>query len=936
MPRILSISLCFALALGLPSLAIAAPPPGDVEFFEKQVRPVLVNRCFQCHGDATDAKGGLRLTSREAVLTGGAGGPAAVPGKPSKSQLIEAVSYNGLEMPPDKKLSQGEIDALARWVELGLPWPEASPDDVKRSHVKFKIRDNQRKHWSFQPVKVSAPPTVKDHAWPQGSIDRFILARLEAQGIAPSPPADKRALLRRVTFDLIGLPPTPAEVAAFLADESPGSFGRVVDRLLASPHYGERWGRHWLDVARYADTKGYVLFEEPNYPFAYTYRDYVVRSLNEDLPYDRFIREQLAADLMDLGSDRRALAALGFLTVGSRFMNNPHDVIDDRIDVVTRGLLGVTVACARCHDHKFDPIPTADYYSLYGVMASSVEPTVPPMFLPAPETEEYAAFAKELTAREQKLADYVAKKYDELMAGARQRVAEYLLQAQAMRDQPNTEQFMLLADGNDLNPAMLIRYQAYLERTEKRRDPIFAPWHALAKIPAEHFSEQAGPAIEKLAAEAATTQPVHPLVLAALVESPPKTMTELADRYGKLLGEVDQAWRTLVDEAKNSNQPIPAALSDPRQESLRQVFYAVEAPANVPRSPIGDLELLPDRPSQNERNKLLKAVEEWRATGKGAPPRAMALVDKHPLVEPYVFVRGNPHQHGPATPRQFLEILSKSDRSPFPRGSGRLDLAEAITDPQNPLTARVLVNRVWMHYFGAGLVRTPGDFGLRSEPPTHPELLDYLASQFMAGGWSLKRLHREILLSAAYQQRSDDRPECRAIDPENLLLWKTNRRRLDFEATRDALLAVSGSLQTSLGGQPFKGYADANQTRRTIYGFLDRLNMPGVLRTFDFPSPDATNPQRDTTTIAPQALFLMNNPLVIRSAERLLGRSAISTAKTVDEKVKLLYQIAYARDAADSELTFAHEFLHDESPTAAAWKEYVQGLLLANEFVFLD
>jgi hypothetical protein len=377
-------------------------------------------------------------------------------------------------------------------------------------------------------------------------------------------------------------------------------------------------------------------------------------------------------------------------------------------------------------------------------------------------------------------------------------------------------------------------------------------------------------------------------------------------------------------------------MGDSRQESLRQVFYGADAPANVPRSPIGDLELLPDRPSQGERNKLLKAVEEWRATGKGAPPRAMALVDKFPLVDPYVFVRGNPNQHGPTAPRQFLEILSKPVRVPFPRGSGRLDLADAIADPQNPLTARVLVNRVWMHHFGAGLVRTPGDFGMRSEPPTHPELLDYLAARFVAGGWSLKKLHREILLSAAYRQRSDDRADCRAVDPENLLVWKMNRQRLDFESTRDALLSVSGALDLSVGGQPFKSFADAKQTRRTIYGYLDRLNMPGVLRTFDFPSPDATNPQRDTTTIAPQALFLMNNPLVMTSAERLLNRPDVKSLTSVDHKVQALYQIVYARDAADAELSLAREFLGSDQPAVKLWTEYVQGLLLANEFVFLD
>jgi len=379
----------------------------DAEFFEKEIRPLLVERCYQCHGNLKEPKGGLALTSREAVLKGGESGPAAVAGRPQESRLMAAVNYDGLEMPPEgEKLNAAQIARLSRWVERGLPWPDVdsrSLEKMRAAAERERIAAARRGFWSFQQVRNPPLPAVRDTAWPRTAVDRFVLAELEQHGLAPSPPADRRTLLRRLTFDLIGLPPTPQESDDFLRDEASDALERVVDRLLASPHYGERWGRHWLDVARYADTRGYALFQDASFPWSYTYRDYVVRSLNEDLPYDRFVVEQLAADRLPLAADKRALTALGFLTLGNSFLNNQQDVIDDRIDVVTRGLLGLTVSCARCHDHKFDPIPTKDYYSLYGVLASSAEPTIPPLFEEPPRTEAYAAFAAQLAERERKL-----------------------------------------------------------------------------------------------------------------------------------------------------------------------------------------------------------------------------------------------------------------------------------------------------------------------------------------------------------------------------------------------------------------------------------------------------------------------------------------------------------------------------------------------------
>ncbi len=935
------IGLCSALLMVVPAFAWASElETADAEFFEKEIRPLLILRCYKCHGDLPEPKGQLKLTSREAILKGGESGPAAVAGKPGESLLIGAVSYDGLEMPPDgDKLSAVEIARLTRWVQRGLPWPKTDPRALIATQTAAENEQIARvrsSFWSFQPVHNPPLPTVNNTAWPKTGIDRFILAELEKRSLAPSPPANRRTLLRRLTFDLIGLPPTPEETEAFLRDDSPDALERVVDRLLASPGYGERWGRHWLDVARYADTKGYVLFQDGNFPWSYTYRDYVVRAFNEDLPYDRFILEQLAADQLPLATDKRPLTALGFLTLGNGFMNNKQDVIDDRVDVVTRGLLGLTVSCARCHDHKFDPIPTRDYYSLYGVFASSVEPTVPPLFEEPPQTEAYAAFAKELAERERKLSEFHGSKFDELIAGARSRVAEYFLAAGALKDKPPTDDFMLLADGNDLNPTMIIRYQLFLEQSRQRHDPVLAVWHALSAIQEDQFPSQAGPLVEKLLVQAAPDKPINPLVAGAFLGKPLKEMADAAKIYGEVLVGADKIWHAAIEQARSVNQPPPIQLSDPNLESLRQVLYGPEAPASLARGGINELMLLPDRAAQKIRTDLLKAIEDWRASGPAAPPRAMALVDLPDPVTSRVFLRGNPNQPGDEVPRQFLRVLSQGEPVAFKHGSGRLELARAIADPRNPLTARVLVNRVWLEHFGSALVATPSDFGTRSLPPTHPELLDYLASLFMERDWSLKQLHREIVLSAVYQQASDVRVECHKIDPDNAYLWKMNRRRLDFEATRDSMLYVAGRLENQLGGAPLKNSNEPTASRRTIYSFIDRLNLPGLFRTFDFPNPDATSPQRNETTIPQQALFFLNNPLVLSSAEHLLARSELAAEQDRLKKISRLYQLLYGREPAAEELDWAQQFLSEAAARPELWKQFAHGLLSANEFVFID
>jgi hypothetical protein len=759
----LTVVAVLPLSAALAGAAEPAPTPQALEFFEKQVRPVLVEHCQGCHG-SEKKRGGLRLDSKSAFLKGGAGGPVVVPGQPEKSPLVLAVRHKGeLKMPPSRPLDEKTVAVLTEWVRLGAPWPDDSGVDTGRPRNVAEVRAS---HWSFRPVRKPTPPTVKDAARVRTPIDAFILAGLEAKGLTLAPEADRRTLLRRVTFDLTGLPPTPEEAADFLADKAPNAYEKVVDRLLASPAYGEKWGRHWLDVARYADSKGYVFQEERRYPYSYTYRDYVIRSFNEDLPYDRFVVEQLAADRLPPGDDKRPLAAMGFLTLGRRFLNNQHDIIDDRIDVTMRGLQGLTVSCARCHDHKFDPVPQKDYYSLYGVFASSVEPADLPLIGEPQRTEAYKVYEAELIKRQDAVKKFEEENRAELMANNR-----------------------------------------------KFRDQLKA---------------------------------------------------------------------------------------------------------------------------------LQKKVEEWKVTSPESPPRAMVLNDRPNPVNPRVFNRGNPNNPGDAVPRQYLEVVAEK-RTPFRDGSGRLELAKAIASADNPLTARVLVNRVWAWHFGQGIVRTPSDFGTRGELPTHPELLDWLAATFVEDGWSVKKLHRRIVLSAVYRQASDN-PKATAVDADNRLLGRMNRHRLDFEELRDALLSSAGRLDRTMGGKAVELTTPPFPTRRTVYGFIDRQNLPGMFRTFDFASPDASTPQRFTTTVPQQALFLLNSPFVAEQARALVSRPDVTGLKTDEERIDRLYRICFGRAAEKDEVALGLRFLlaekaaQPQTPSGHlnAWEKYAQVLLLSNEFAFVD
>ena len=870
------------------------------DFFERSIRPVLLERCIECHGSAVQ-KSGLRLDSRKAVIEGGKNGAVVIPGNPNASKLITSIKHEGqLKMPRDKKLSDIEIKAFEKWVTLGLPWP----DSIK---ITLKNPKSETEHWSFLPVKKAVPP-INEMSHP---IDSFIHQKLNKRLIKQSATADKRTLIRRLSIDLIGLPPSISEISAFENDPSSDAYEKVVDRLLASPRYGERWARHWLDIARYADNKGYVFFEDKNYPWAWTYREYVINSLNNDLPYNQFIIEQIAADQLET-KDKKSLAALGFLTVGGHFMGNTHDIIDDRIDVMTRGLMGLTVSCARCHDHKFDPIPAADYYSLYGIMRSSFEPITPPLYDAEPITEEYKKFALELKTKEKKLLDFVQAKHRDLVTQSRSRVADYLLAAYQAGNQPPADDFMLLADKGDLNPAMIARWRAFLERMKIQKDPTWAIWHRYSSLNPSSFSQSA--------LEVRNLLSDNPNVLQAF-RVPPKSIKEVADTYGKLLGETEKAWLS-------SGGKIP--LEDKNAEMIRSALYGPNSPADAPLAlDWGFLDLFPDRTTQGEYKALIKDLETHLVKG---PPRSMVLLDSNELYEPNIFIRGQPNRIGDKVPRQFLKVLD-SNRQSFLKGSGRLELAKSIASNTNPLTSRVFVNQVWAHHFGNGLVGTLGDFGVRGDLPTHPELLDWLAMNFMENNWSIKKLHKVIVTSNTYKQSSNDREDCLKVDPENKLLWKQNRRRLDFESLHDSVLSVSGNLDLKVGGPSVSFFTGKN--RRAVYGYIDRLDFPSLLATFDIPNPASSSVERTSTTVAPQALYLMNGPFVREAAKKVLNLNTIKEIKSTDQKADAIMLAVLGRKPTAKEKLQMINFVMGPNENEA-WLDLTHGLFLTNEFAFVD
>ena len=952
----------FALLLGLPGLLpcgvvqAAETAPEEIEFYESKIRPLLAERCGACHsGKTTNPKAGLRLDLPAGWLTGGTSGPAVVPGMPAKSLLLTAVRRLGPAMPPEgPPLTESQIADLTRWIERGAQAPERPVTGQATTGFDFQ---QARSWWSLQPVVAPVPtqPVGADPRSDLSPLDRLVQGGLQRAGLSLAPEADKPTLLRRATFVLTGLPPTAEELADFLADDSPEAWTRVVDRLLSSPQYGERWARHWLDVARYADTKDGVLMYGDNRirPYAYTYRDYVVRAFNEDLPFDRFVHEQLAADQLQPAVEPWRLGALGFLTLGRMFDNNIHDVIDDRIDTVTRGLLGLTVACARCHDHKYDAITQADYYGLYGVFASSEVPLELPRIGGEEGQPGVSEFEAELAGKQQGVREFLDGQYKLLLETARARVGDYLVRVATTPPDPlETAIFFLSLAPEDLRPPVVARWRRYVAARAVPDDPVFSLWGRLLNL--EEGALAAPGVVEEqlrqVGERPAGTQAgeVNPLVLAALQAAPPRTRAEVAQRYGDLLKRVWQEATAAVPAADAGAERVgdvaapdqaQVALERGAREQLLEVLMSRESPAWFPR---GQTRRHMSRTETDAFGGKVNELDVIAVKSAVAPPRAMVLHDTPELHDPRIFLRGNPARPGDGVPRRFLELLSPGGLKPFGRGGGRLDLAEAITHPENPLTARVLVNRIWMQLVGEPLVGSPSDFGTRSTPPVQRELLDYLASRLLRGGWSMKGLQREILLSATWRQSSADRLEARARDPENTLLWRMPRRRLDLESMRDTLLAVSGRLEQRVGGRPIDAL-NPLEARRTVYGLVDRQNVPGLFRAFDFASPDASAERRPQTTVPQQALFALNSPFLFEQCRAVARRLPSGPGVENDGWIRGLFDTVLRRAPDADELADARAFL--EAPAEGGeplpgqlsrHEQLVQVLLMSNELMFVD
>ena len=928
------------LALAVLSLSpawAAEPTKEQLDFFEQKVRPILSEHCYSCHStEQGKSKGGLTLDTRGGWEKGGEGGASIIPGNVEKSLLYKALTYTDadLKMPPSSKggkLSDAQIADISAWIKMGAPDPRKEGE--KKSKLSG-LTPKAKAHWAFQPVKMPAFPQPKNPQWAKTPVDTFILQKLQDNGMSPSPDADRETLLRRVTLDLTGLPPTFAEVNAFLADMDANAFEKVVNRLLMSPAYGERWGRHWLDTARYSDTIGGERnanrTTEYRYPDAWTYRDYVIRAFNEDKPYDQFIKEQLAADLLpDKKENDPRLAALGFLTVGERF-KNVNDIINDRIDTMSKSFLALTVACARCHDHMFDPIPTRDYYALHGVFASTMEPENKPSLNDRANEQQRKDFEAKMTAGTVELRNH----YFDTVGGFLKdfyRVPAAYLKAATLAVNRSSEEAIKARNALIHDNKLEEQFVQYLTRGMQRNPSVWGPlaqvksggYHSktiasnpekLAKME-EKLGEKAGEKAAMIAKQIADRSKagVNPLVDAAFSAKQPKTVDEAIQVYVELFASMkDKATGLIPAMKKATSQSVPG-YDDATIDLLRGPFEMVAAPL-ASRDWVENAVLAWPNQIRGRAKLNFGELNLLETSHPGAPAHAMVVADKAKATNSPIFLRGLQTVKGDIVPRGFLEILSPGHKPvEFHQGSGRLELAENIASKSNPLTARVIVNRVWMHHFGEGLVRTPDDLGVMCEPPSHPELLDYLASYLMQKNWSIKSLHKLIVMSRVYQVSSHTRAEYAAKDPENKLLWRANVRRLDFEATRDSLLVYSGQLDRTIGGKPINLTDEPYSFRRSVYGYVDRGNLPDLMAHFDFSDPDMPNSKRTTTVVPQQALFLMNSPMAVDVARKILLRPEVANAGADVQRIMAIHRIIFQRAARPDEAQLGLAFIHSES-----------------------
>jgi hypothetical protein len=1025
-----------------PSQARAAEPSdtdrnraNEIEFFESKIRPILIARCLDCHG-AAKQKGGLRLDSRASILSGGSTGPAVEPGKPEVSLLVDAINYGELyQMPPKSQLPAEEIGFLTEWVRRGLPWGvETGANPVSEagnadSSVKTHPTDDhawiqtRAQHWSFQPVHRTEPPEpARDRAsWPLTPIDRFLLASLVKQNLQPAPEASKRVLIRRLSFDLIGLPPTIEEIDAFLADDAPDAYERLVDRLLASPRYGERWARHWLDLVRYADTAGHEFdYDLPN---AFGYRDYVVRALNSDLPYDQFVVEQVAGDLLEsprrhpTGRFNESILGTGFFGLGEG-THSPVDVrdeqmrrIDNQIDVLGKSFLGLTISCARCHDHKFDPISAEDYYALAGYLRSSRHQQA---FIDPPD--RFSRPIAELTRLKRTIRELLVSASPELSEDQR-RALEPLFAARQSSETEDPErgtrwpittaasspfvvfdrftrgdfgswfrsgfafgdgpsgpgEFRLEWDPKSPNRAdrgVRLRFvgagQAHSGLISDRLQGVLRSRSFIIEQPHLHVlaSGRGGrinlvvDGFEKIRApiyggltlgvDSPESARWYSMDLSmwvghsAYLEIADGAAVDFTQAQSRLLdGNGFVALDSVIFSASPSSPPLPSPAPSISFDEITAELDASHSPlANRLRSLLSDYHCI-------EQEIGLPALGLAQADGTGEDER--------------ILIRGNTRNPGSVAARRFLEVLGGQDQSPPASGSGRLDLAQRITDPSNPLVARVLVNRIWKHHFGEGLVRSTDDFGAMGRPPSHPELLDWLASEFIARNWSIKELHRLLVCSRAYRMESRLQPDQDERDPGNVLLHRMNVRRLEAEAIRDTLLHVSGSLNPVMYGPPVAPHLTPflqgrgrpqksgpldGEGRRSLYLAVRRNFLNPLFQTFDAPVPFSTMGRRNVSNVPAQALALWNDPFVEQQARLWAERLRAEPDVSSESRIERLFLQAFGRPPAPSELARCLAFLSSDtaesSQTAGVlqdgptWAELCHVLINAKEFLYIE
>ncbi|MBI5433270.1 MAG: DUF1553 domain-containing protein [Planctomycetes bacterium] len=1111
----------FALVLGA---FVQAPEPSadDLEFFEQRVRPVLEERCLSCHASTlAKPKGGLVLDSRQGWERGASLGAAVVPGEPDASPLVRAVRYDefDLQMPPKGRLPDAEVDALVEWVRRGAPDPRDGDAPVAARTV-----PKPEEHWALRALTDPTPPTVRDERWVRNGVDRFVLARLESEGLAPAPFATKRELLERVHFDLVGLPPTSEALAEFERDPEPDAYERVVDRLLASPHYGERWGRYWLDLARYADSNG--LDENLALGEAWRYRDYVVRAFNQDKPYDRFVTEQLAGDLLPEPEDRDALAdqiaATGFLVLGPKMLAEQDkqklvmDIVDEQMDVAGKAFLGLTLGCARCHDHKFDPISARDYYAVAGVFKSTSTMANLDFVSRWRERELASAADRETAAAHRKASEQAKAELDALVAendralqdGWRRDFAPYLLagtfaakratlieaeefsrgnlavdretwgdaevaivhtrasgeqfveydvtlesakrlvldvryasaEERPMRvllngavvaetalgaktgsflldgqrwtrvgafdfqpgrnvlrldnqaDVPHLDKFVLApagagdaaadgerewyVDGNPwadgLVPELVRNFAVHVELSARRGDPVFAPWHAFAALGEGEWARRASEVVARLRGErpealavpptrlappatplaevdagfqatpdeaqagASSSPPLPPRVLALLDGLPPRSLEELAGRYQTLFSAIEADWR----EARARDGEKPTALASADAEALRQVLHGKHGPFALTTE---RLESFFPEPARAELAMRRAKVEQLAASAPKPFDRALGVQDGE-IVDVPVHLRGSHLSlEKDAVPRGVLSATAHVlDAPAMPSDrSGRLEFARWLVDPRHPLTWRVIANRVWAGHFGRGLVASTSNFGVRGELPTHPELLDWLAQELQRRHGSLKSLHRLIVTSSAYRMSTRGNAVASERDPENRLLARQNRRRLEAEVMRDAWLAASGRLDATLGGKSMTtasgeyvtndqstDQARYQSTRRSLYLPIIRNAMYGFFSAFDYNDPSTPIDVRPETVAAPQALFLMNSDEVVESARALAELALAAEPEREGERIAWLWRRTLCREPSERERQAAIDFVNElknrdaAQPTAGGGDEH--------------